>query len=68
MPPTYTAGELAKHFGVAHWQIVNTIKRGFLPEPPRVGLYRVWVESDLDQVRDALVRAGYLPEAEVAHG
>ena len=63
MPPTYTTGDLAKRFGVAPWQIKQALLRGFLAEPPRVGIYRVWLEEDLPRVREALTRAGYLREA-----
>jgi hypothetical protein len=62
MPPTYTSGDLAKRFGVPPWQIKQALLRGFLAEPPRVGIYRVWIEDDLPHVRAALVRAGYLRE------
>ena len=62
MPPTYTIGAIARHFGVDVWQVRGAILRGLLAEPPRVGIYRVWVESDLPRVRAALVAAGYLKE------
>ncbi len=66
MPPTYTTGALAKHFGVAVWQFLQLIRRGFLPEPGRVGIYRVWFEADLPRIEAALRAAGYLPAKEVA--
>jgi hypothetical protein len=62
MPTTFTTGDLAKHFNVPVWQILQTMRRRFLEEPPRVGIYRVWTEADLPRVREALVNAGYLPE------
>lgn len=64
MPYTYTTGKLSAHFGVPQWQILQAIRRGFLAEPPRVGIYRVWSEAELPSVRAALVRAGYLPAEE----
>ena len=65
MPPTFTTGDLCRHFGVLPWQMKQTIKRGFLAEPPRVSRYRIWLEADLPRVEAALRAAGYLP-AEVA--
>jgi len=62
MPRTFTTGALSKHFGVPVWQILQTIKRGFLAEPERVSIYRVWLESDLPVIRAALVKAGYLAD------
>jgi hypothetical protein len=67
MPTTFTTGQVAKYFDVPVWQLLQTIKRGFLPEPGRGGIYRVWVEADLPAVRAALIAAGYLrAEKEVA--
>jgi hypothetical protein len=62
MPTTFTTGDLAKLFNVPVWQLLQTMRRGFLEEPPRVGIYRVWTEADLPRVRQALAKAGYLPE------
>jgi hypothetical protein len=62
IPATYTTGDLAKHFDRPVWQILQTMRRGFLEEPPRIGIYRVWTEADLPRVRQALIEAGYLPE------
>ena len=62
MLPTYTSGDLCRLFGVLPWQLKQTLIRGFLDEPPRVGIYRVWTENDLPRVREALLRAGYLRE------
>jgi hypothetical protein len=66
MPPTYTTGTLARYFGIDVWQVLQAIKRGFLAEPPRVAIYRIWTESDLPNVRAALIAAGYLRAQEVA--
>jgi hypothetical protein len=66
MPQTFTTGDLSKHFHAPVWKILQAIKRGFLAEPPRVGIYRVWTADDLPRVRDALAAAGYLRE-EAAH-
>jgi hypothetical protein len=43
-------------------------ERGLLPQPPRVGAYRVIAATQLPLVQDALRQAGYLPlESEVSH-
>ncbi len=63
MSHSITTGMISKRFNVPVWQVLQAIRRGFLPEPPRVGVYRVWAEGDLPSVRVALVRAGYLREA-----
>ncbi len=60
MPATFTTGDICKRFGVLPWQMLQVIKRGFLAEPPRVGIYRYWTEADLPRVEDALRAAGYL--------
>lgn len=67
MFPTITTGDVCKHFGVLPWQVLQAIRRGFLDEPRRVGIYRVWHEEDLPRVRAALVRAGYVDEEAAAH-
>jgi hypothetical protein len=55
-----TLGEVGARFGVPRWMIRRLIERGFLPDPPRIGRYRVIAERDLPQVKAALVKAGYL--------
>jgi hypothetical protein len=68
VPPTYTTGGLALHFGVPAWKILHAIHRGYLKEPPRIGAYRVWLAADLAKIRAALVRAGYLEREGVPCG
>ena len=63
-PPVLTVGAVAKHFGLREWQVRRVFERGLLPEPVRVGAYRVVTEAELPAVEDALRRAGYLPPAE----
>jgi DNA-binding transcriptional MerR regulator len=64
IPPGYSTGALARFFGVAVWQVRRLVERGLLPEPPRVGMYRVFLPEQLPIVREALIKAGYL-QAEV---
>ncbi len=55
-----TTGELAHECGVDRWHILAAIRRGFLTEPGRIGVYRVWTIGDVARVVDAMTRAGYL--------
>ena len=60
--PVFTTGQLARHFGVALWQIDYLWRRGLLEEADRAGILRVVPEADLPKVEAALRRAGYLPK------
>lgn len=60
VPPCYSIGAVAKRFGLPTWQVRRIIERGFLPEPARVGPYRVFRVEELPAVRAALIKAGYL--------
>lgn len=73
MTAPLTIGAVTRHFAqlfpqanLRPWQVRRLFERGLLPEPPRVGAYRVIDSRDLPKVREALVRAGYLP-VEVTH-
>jgi DNA-binding transcriptional MerR regulator len=41
--PYLTLGAAAQRLGCQAWQIRRLFERGLLPEPPRVGAYRVLV-------------------------
>lgn len=58
--PPLPLGSVAKRLGVTQKQVRRLFERGILPEPPRVGAYRVVDEADLPIVEAALRRAGYL--------
>lgn len=71
----YTLGDLARYFerelGVSLpvWKIRRLYERRLLPEPGRIGNYRVVDASDVPAIEDALKRCGYLPDdVEGAHG
>ncbi len=67
-PPYLTVGAVARRFGCPPWQVRRLFERGLLPQPPRVGAYRVIPIADLPRVEEALRQAGYLgPESEVSH-
>ena len=61
-----TMGVVAKHFGVQQHHVRRVFVRGLLPEPERVGAYRVIHEADLPAVEKALRQAGYLEGTEAA--
>jgi len=46
---------------VMGWQVRRLFESGMLPEPDRIGGYRVIHRADLPKVEEALRRAGYLP-------
>ena len=54
-----TIGQVARQCGVAPWQVRRAIQRGFLPEPARVGAYRIFAKADLPEIAKALQKAGY---------
>jgi DNA-binding transcriptional MerR regulator len=62
-----TIGQIAKRFGCPPWAVRRLFERGLLPEPPRVGAYRVVAPEKLPQVETALREAGYLPEGGPSH-
>ena len=68
MQKLLTLGQVAKRFGVADWMLRETIKRGYLPEPPRLGAFRVFAEGDLAKVEAALRSAGYLKDMQAPNG
>jgi DNA-binding transcriptional MerR regulator len=60
-----TMGQVAARYGVQQHHVRRIFQRGLLPEPLRVGAYRVVPVEDLPKVEAALRRAGYIPaEAE----
>lgn len=67
-PPYFTVGAVAIRFGCRPWQVRRLFERGLLPQPPRVGAYRVIPAADLPRVEAALRLAGYLAGgSEVTH-
>ena len=58
--PPWPLGAVGKHFGVSQRQVCRLFERGILPEPARVGAYRVVDPDDLPAIEAALRRAGYL--------
>jgi hypothetical protein len=61
--PPLTVGAVARRYGIPPWMVRRVYERGLLPEPPRVGAYRVVPVDDLPRLEAALRGAGYLPPA-----
>jgi hypothetical protein len=59
----YTTGSLARLLGARLWQVRRVFERGLLPEPKRLGSYRVIPAADVPLVREKLVEAGYMPRS-----
>jgi hypothetical protein len=57
----YTLGRLARRINCPAWAIRRLFERGLLPEPGRIGPYRVIAEADVPVIEAALRAAGYLP-------
>jgi DNA-binding transcriptional MerR regulator len=53
-------GEVAEHFGVKTWMVRRVFERGIVPEPRRVGPFRVFQERDFPAIEKALRECGYL--------
>ncbi len=62
-PVVMTLGDVARRLGCHVWQVRRLYERSLLPEPPRVGSYRVVHGPDLPRVAEALRAAGYLCQA-----
>lgn len=57
-----TLGNIAKRYGLPIWKVRRIFERGLLPEPGRVGAYRVIAAAELPALEEALRAAGYLPK------
>jgi hypothetical protein len=62
-----TIGDVAKNLGCETWQVRRVITTGRLPEPARLGCYRIFYPDDLPRVEAALRAAGYLPRGVAAN-
>jgi len=60
-----TIGQAAVRLSVQEWAVRRLFQRKLLPEPARLGTYRLLLESDLPRIKRALKAAGYLKTAEV---
>jgi hypothetical protein len=68
MSSALTTGQIARHFGCLPWQVRRVFERGLLPEPQRIGAYRVVEAADLPKIEQALRTAGYLGKEVVNAG
>lgn len=55
-----TLADVAQRLRVRQWQIRRLYGRKLLPEPPRLGQNRLYVEEDVPLIEAALKEAGYL--------
>ena len=55
-----TPGEAARRLGVETWQVQRVYERGLLPEPRRLGRYRVIAAAELPALAEACKKGGYL--------
>lgn len=62
---TLVVGEVANRIGIATWQVQALLSRGLIEPAGRVARYRFFTEDQIDQIRDAAERAGYLKAVEV---
>ncbi len=53
-------GQVARRCRRPVWQIRRLVTRGFIKEPPRIGIARVFLASELPAIRAALREAGYI--------
>ncbi len=67
-PHVLTLGVVARRLGCQLWQVRRLFERGILPEPTRVGTYRVVRATDLPVIARALRSVGYLPPEPAAAG
>jgi DNA-binding transcriptional MerR regulator len=61
-PSVLPMGEVARRLGCKQWQVRRLFERNLLPQPMRVGAYRVVRTEDLPVIEQALRAAGYLKE------
>ena len=63
-----TTSDVARRLGCRAWQVGRLFERGILPDPPRIGNFRVVPVEDLEKVKAALQTCGYLPAEPTTKG
>ncbi len=56
-----TVGEAAMRLHCLEWRLRRVFERGLLPEPLRLGRYRLIPVADLPKIQKAMEDVGYLP-------
>ena len=56
--------DVAQRLSMKKWQVDRLVRRGLVAAPPRVGNRRIWFEHDLETLRAAAIRAGYIAAEE----
>lgn len=62
MPELIALGDVAAAVGCESWRLRRLFERGVLPEPQRVGGYRVFQASEIPTIRLAAEKAGILAD------
>ncbi len=63
-----TLGDVARRWGDPLWKVRRPFEIDKLPEPARIGRYRIVTEADLPRIEAVLREMGYLPhQPEPAH-
>jgi predicted DNA-binding transcriptional regulator AlpA len=55
-----TTTRLAARLGLHRKKLVRLIEAGVLPEPERLGTFRLWAPSEVPAIRARLIEAGVL--------
>lgn len=53
-------GDVADLIGIQTWRLQHLFKRGMIPEPRRLGRFRVFRAADVPAIKRAAIAAGYL--------
>ena len=57
---TLIVGQVAEKIGVQTWQIQSLLNRGLIKPAGRISRWRFFTEKQLDEIRAAAVKSGYL--------
>jgi hypothetical protein len=60
IPDLLSLGDVARVLGCQLWQVGRIFDRGYLPQPPKIGKNRVVTREYLPEIKEALVKAGFL--------
>ncbi|MDA0240701.1 MAG: hypothetical protein O2955_06320 [Planctomycetota bacterium] len=56
----HTTKDVAKMHGIETWRVRRLFEDGTLPEPPKLGAYRMIPDEMIPAIREALERRGWL--------
>lgn len=52
-------GQVARRYGLLHYHVTEVIRKGFVPQPDRVGRMFAIPESQLPLYEEAFTKSGY---------